>query len=432
MTPVAAVARGADRGGRNRFPAPARAPRMVRRGLLPVLVLLAALPGAATPAAMPDDEFAACVADLRQEAERRGVSPAVVEDSLADVRYAARVIELDRAQPEFVTTFADYLEASVTEARVERGRRLLEEHRGLLERIYREYGVPPRYLVAFWGLETNYGAYFGRMPVLDSLATLACDQRRSAFFRGQLLAALQLIDTGSMDAAQMQGSWAGAMGHVQFMPSAVVEYAVDYDGDGRRDLWGSLADAMASAANLLRAHGWETGWRWGREVQLPEGFPYELAGGDRRRPLTVWKALGVRDAYGRPLSGAGIEAALLVPAGHHGPAFLVYDNFDVIMQWNRSQYYALAVGRLADRLAGAAALRNPPPADAPRLARDQVIALQERLEARGFDPGPADGIPGPRTRAAISRFQQAHGMIADGFPSRALLAKLELQVAEAP
>lgn len=355
----------------------------------------------------------------------------MAEDSLADVRFVERVIELDRAQPEFTTRFADYLARRVTEERVERGRRLLEEHQGLLERIYREYGVPPRYLVAFWGLETNYGAYFGRMPVLDSLATLACDDRRSEFFTDQLVSALELIDEGSIAAQRMEGSWAGAMGHVQFMPSVFVEYAVDYDGDGRRDLWNSLPDAMASAANLLRAHGWERGWRWGREVQLPEGFPYALAGGDLRRPLAEWKALGVRDAYGRALPDADIDASLLVPAGHRGPAFLVYDNFDVIMEWNRSEFYALAVGRLADRLAGAAGLRNPPPEDTPRLARDEVIALQERLETRGFNPGPVDGIPGPRTRKAIRRFQQAHGMIADGFASREVLAKLDLRVAEA-
>lgn len=398
------------------------------RNDLAALVALTVLAGVAE--AGPDDEFAACVQTLQRKAESEGIAPAVAEESLAEVRFVERVIELDRAQPEFVTPFADYLERRVTEERVERGRRLLEEHRGLLERIYRDYGVPPRYLVAFWGMETHYGAYFGRMPVLDSLATLACDARRSEFFTRQLLSALQLIDEGSIEAGRMEGSWAGAMGHVQFMPSVFVEYAVDYDGDGRRDLWDSLPDAMASAANLLRAHGWESGWRWGREVQLPEGFAYEHAGGDRR-PLAEWKALGVRDAYGRPLGDADVEAGLIVPAGHHGPAFLVYDNFDVIMRWNRSEFYALAVGRLADRLAGAAGLRNPPPEDTPRLSRDEVMALQERLRERGFDAGPVDGIPGPETRDAIRRLQEAHGMIADGFPSRAVLAELELQVAEA-
>lgn len=402
-----------------------------RKVLLALIVLTAFLGGSGVARAMPGDEFGACVEALQRRAESEGVSRAVVDDSLADVRFVERVIELDRAQPEFTTRFADYLERRVTEERVERGRRLLEEHRRLLERIYREYGVPPRYLVAFWGLETNYGAFFGGTPVLDSLATLACDDRRSEYFARQLLSALRLIDEGSVDAGRMEGSWAGAMGHVQFMPSVFVEYAVDHDGDGRRDLWGSLPDALASAANLLRGHGWETGWRWGREVQLPEGFPYELAGSDGRRPLAEWQALGVRDAYGRPLADAGVEAALLVPAGHRGPAFLVYDNFDVMLRWNQSAFYALAVGRLADRLAGAAGLRNPPPDGTPRLSRDDVIALQQRLEARGFDPGPIDGIAGSRTRQAIRRLQQAHDMVPDGFPSRAVLAELDLQIAEA-
>jgi membrane-bound lytic murein transglycosylase B len=214
------------------------------------------------------------------------------------------------------------------------------------------------------------------------------------------------------------------------MPSVFAEYAVDYDGDGRRDLWNSVPDAMASAANFLRGIGWEPGWRWGREVTLPADFPYELAGYDGRRTMRAWKELGVRTAYDRPLSGADVEAALIVPSGHEGPKFLVYDNFEVIMRWNQSEFYALSVGHLADRLAGAAGLANPPPEDAPRMTRDDVIALQERLNERGFDAGPADGIPGPRTRAAIRRFQKEQGMIADGFASREVLDRLSLRVAE--
>ncbi|MDZ7749189.1 MAG: lytic murein transglycosylase [Halofilum sp. (in: g-proteobacteria)] len=393
----------------------------------------AVLLAAATAApAMTGEAFQACLARLQDTATAQGVSPAVAERALRDVEFVERVIELDRAQPEFTTTFDDYLGRRVTQERVERGRELLAEHRDLLERVYREYGVPPRYLVAFWGMETNFGDYFGRMPILDSLATLACDDRRSGYFTRQVVAALGIIDEGSIEAERMKGSWAGALGHMQFMPTVFARYAVDFDGDGRRDPWNSIADAMGSAGNFLSGVGWEQGWRWGREVTLPEGFDYALAGYDNARAVAEWKRLGVRTAYDRPLAASEHEAALLVPSGHEGPKFLVYQNFDVIMRWNQSEFYALAVGHLADRLTGVTGLVNPPPEDAPRLRRDQVMALQERLNERGFDAGPVDGIPGPQTRAAIRRFQAANGMIADGFASRELLDALSLQVAEGP
>ena len=373
---------------------------------------------------LPAGSFSACLVDLGRTAEAEGVAPAVVGESLAQVRFRPRIIELDRSQPEFTTPFADYLGRRVTDARVEQGRQLLARHRDLLERIYRDYGVPPRYLVAFWGMETNYGGYFGETPVLDALATLACDGRRGEYFTRQLVAALRIIEEGSAEPDRMTGSWAGAMGHVQFMPTAFLDHAVDYDGDGRRDLWGSVPDAMASAANFLSALGWQGGWRWGREVLLPPEFDFARAGVDQPRSQAQWRGLGLRTAYGRPLPDADVEATLRLPAGHRGPAFLVYDNFDVIMGWNRSEFYALAVGHLADRLAGAGPLVRPPPADAPRLSRDQVIRLQQRLQAYGFDSGPADGIPGPRTRAALRRFQEARGLVADGFASREVLSAL--------
>ena len=396
---------------------------------VPALLLVLALGLLAVHApARASDSFQTCLASLQREARQQGISKQVVENDLGSASHNQRVIELDRSQPEFTTTFATYFDHRVTQERVDRGRKLLKKHHELLEHIYRQYGVPPRYLVAFWGLETNYGAFFGGVPVLDSLTTLACDTRRSDYFTGQLMDALHILDEGSVTPDRMLGSWAGAMGNVQFMPSAFRKYAVDEDGDGRRDLWGSLPDAMASAANFLKHLGWKKGWRWGREVQLPKGFPYAKAGLDHERPLSAWKKLDVRDAYGRPLHAADIKAALLVPSGHRGPAFLVYHNFKVIMGWNQSEFYALAVGRLADRLAGAASLRNPPPKDEPRLSRDNVIALQKRLKSRGFDAGPTDGIPGPQTRDAIRSFQQAHGMIADGFASRAVLAKLDIHV----
>jgi membrane-bound lytic murein transglycosylase B len=375
--------------------------------------------------AQTNEDFSACVADLRERATEQGISA----DALTTVEPIERVVELDRDQPEFTTTLADYLGRRVTDGRVERGRELLEKHQALLDELYREYGVPPRYLIAFWGLETNFGTYLGRTPVLDAVTTLACDRRRSDYFAEQVLATLRIIDEGPLDHDDLRGSWAGAMGHFQFMPEAFVRHAVDYDRDGRRNLWGSMPDALASAANFLRAQGWNSGWRWGREVLLPSDFPYELAGYDPR-PLSEWRRLDVRTAYGRELPDAGVEASLLVLAGHEGPAFLIYDNFHTIMRWNQSEFYAVAVGHLADRIAGRAGLANPPPQDTPPLKRAEVIALQERLAERGYDPGPADGILGPETRQAIRQFQKNQNMIADGFASREVLSRLSLQVTE--
>lgn len=371
--------------------------------------------------------FAQCVAQLEERAQAEGIAPAVIEGSLAKVQYSARVIELDQQQPEFTTTFADYFGRRVTDQRVQQGRQLLAEHRELLQTISNKYDVPAQYLVAFWGLETNFGGFFGRMPVLDSLATLACDPRRSSYFTRELIAALRVVQEGAITPARMEGSWAGAMGHVQFMPSVFLQYAVDYDGDGKRDLWGSLPDALASAANFLQHLGWQAGERWGREVRLPEEFPYIEAGLDTRKPLREWRELGVRRADGGPLPVADMSASLLVPAGHRGPAFLAYDNFKVIMRWNQSEFYAIAVGHLADRIAGAGSLQQPPPEDAPRLSRAQVIQLQEQLNTKGFDSGEPDGILGPATRRALRKYQAEQEMIADGFPSRNVLKKLGIE-----
>lgn len=387
--------------------------------LFPILGCLAGL--AAHPALAEEasslvdgDAFRACVVALTEEARAAGISESVIEEVLGDVEPVERVIELDRQQPEFTQTFAGYYNRRVTTERVQRGRAMLAEHRDLLEDIQRRTGVPPHYLVAFWGLETNFGSYFGNIPVPASLTTLACDERRGRFFASELMAALRIVDAGDIPPDDMVGSWAGAMGHVQFMPSVFLRYAVDADGDGRRDLWGSVPDAMASAANFLRGIGWQPGLRWGREVRLPDGFDYALAGRDQRRPLSDWVDLGVTDAFGRSLPRLDLRAALLVPSGHDGPAFLAYDNFDVIMRWNRSEFYALSVGRLADEIAGASPLRQPPPADSLRIAREDVKRLQRDLASLGFDAGEPDGIFGPASRSALSRFQRQHGMVADG------------------
>lgn len=375
--------------------------------------------------ALDAEAFGSCLGRLEARARGEGISDPVIADVLRRVSPVERVIELDRRQPEFTRTFADYYLVRVTPERVERGRRLVAEHRPLLERLTRRYGIPPHYLVAFWGLETNFGRYFGKMPVPASLATLACDPRRSAFFADELMAALRIIDAGDIDAERMQGSWAGAMGHMQFLPSVYLRYAIDADDDGRRDLWESVPDALASAANFLAGLGWQRELRWGREVRLPRDFDYSLAGRDVEKPLSAWAELGIRDAFGRALPPLALPASVLVPAGHDGPAFIVYENFDVIMRWNRSEYYALAVGRLADRIAGGGPLVREPVANGERVSREQVMRLQEDLARLGFDPGEADGIFGPATRRALREFQKRRNLVADGHLDADALAAVE-------
>jgi membrane-bound lytic murein transglycosylase B len=378
-----------------------------------------------------DSGFRSCLSTLGERARSEGVDATVVAAVLGDTRHLERVIELDRSQPEFTRTFADYYDNRVTEGRVARGRALYAEHRELLERLQREYGVPPHYLLAFWGLETNYGRHFGRIPTTSALATLACDQRRPAFFADEFVAALKIIAAGDIERQRMRGSWAGALGHMQFLPSVFDKYAIDGDGDGRRDLWGSIPDAMASAANFLRGIGWRPELRWGREVRLPADFDYTLGGTEQKRSLQEWVGLGLTDAYGGVLPPLDIEAAVLVPAGHRGPAFLVYENFEVIMRWNRSEYYAISVGRLADRIAGSVALTRETGPDSTPVSREEVRLLQEKLVSLGYDAGEADGIFGPATRRALSRFQDARGMIADGhLDQEALRAVREARLAD--
>jgi len=367
-------------------------------------------------------DFAACTARLKQEAQSAGVSADVSNDVLDNVQWVEQVIELDRKQPEFTTTFSDYYNKRVTPTRVKRGRELMQEHAELLRSISDRYGVPAHYLVSFWGLETNFGSYLGKMDIPDSLATLACDERRSKFFTAELISAMRIIEAGDASRESMIGSWAGAMGQIQFMPSAFLRYAVDGDGDGRRDLWGSIPDALASAGNFLAMLGWQPGLRWGREVLVPASFDYAQATRDIKQPLRVWSRAGVTDAFGSRLPDVDLLGSILVPGGAQGPAFVVYDNFDVIMRWNRSEFYALSVGRLADRIAGAGSLTRPPPEDGLRLSRQTVMTLQVYLNQLGYDTGTPDGIFGTGTRRALRAFQRDRNMVADGYPSEQIIA----------
>src|SRR5690554_2927890 len=376
-----------------------------------------------------EKNFPHCVLQLQAKAAEQGISKATIEQVLAKANFVPRVIELDRQQPEFTTTFADYLNRRVTEERVQQGRKLLVQHKDLLNAVSKQYGIPAQYLVAFWGLETNYGSYFGKMPIVDSLSTLACDPCRSDYFSFELISALRILDEGAITPEAMRGSWAGAMGHMQFMPHVFLKYAVDADGDGRRDLWHSLSDAMHSAGNFLQGIGWQPNQRWGREVTLPKDFDYQQIGKANRKTLAEWNALGVRmAANGKPLQEEPIKAALVVPAGHNGPKFLAYDNFNTIMGWNRSEYYAIAVGHMADRIAGGGTLKQAPPADALRLNRQQIIKIQEVLAENGFAVGEIDGIWGPATRHSLRQFQLQKKMVADGFIDADVLAALNIRL----
>lgn len=379
-----------------------------------------------------DAEFAQCLSGLQQRARSEQLSTHAVDEVLANLKQQMRVLELDRSQPEFTQTFADYFQQRVTAERIERGQELLDQHQAFLTDLTRKYGVPGRYLVAFWGLETNFGSYLGKMPTLDSLATLACDERRSEFFTNELMHALALLERESLTPAEMRGSWAGAMGHTQFMPSAYRLHAIDGDGDGHVNLWRSERDALASGANFLANLGWQKGQRWGREVLLPDDFPYVKTGLNNSQPVTHWRGLGVSFANGNPIPDIDMQASVLVPAGHSGPAFLVYPNFDVILRWNRSEYYALAVGLLADRLIGAGPLLRSPSSDETALSRNAVENMQRQLKDLGFDAGEIDGVLGSMTQSALREFQASNGMIADGYPDRETLCALSAKTGSTP
>ena len=318
-----------------------------------VMVLASALiTGSALAQEDAAESFAEWRDGVRSEALGLGISAATFDAAFAGVEPIPRVIELDRSQPEVTLTFAQYVERVVPESRVKKGRELLAKHRDLLEPIGRKYGVPPRFIVALWGIETNFGQYLGGFPVIASLATLAHDGRRSAYFRQELMHALRILEDGHITPEAMMGSWAGAMGQSQFMPSSFVNYAVDYDGDGRRDIWGTQGDVFASAANYLAQAGWRAGETWGRHVALPAGFDDELIGLEVTKPLAEWQALGLRRADGSDLPQAAMSGSVVLPGGEEGPAYLVYGNYRTIMRWNRSYYFATSVGLLADRIGG--------------------------------------------------------------------------------
>jgi membrane-bound lytic murein transglycosylase B len=369
-----------------------------------------------------EQSFDEWLEELRAEALGLGISESTLDAALTLVEEPIpRVLELDKSQPEFVQTFAGYMRNRLSDARIERGKSLLVEYKDLFNRIQQQYGVQPHYLVSFWALESNFGDFTGGFSVVNALATLAYDPRRSDFFRNELLTALRIIEEGHIPVEQMSGSWAGAMGQCQFMPSTFYTYARDGDGDGRVDIWNSVPDVFASAANYLSQNGWQSDERWGREVILPDDFDFTLTGTGIRKTVTQWNSLGIRRVNGNALGNADMLGSIVLPAGSQGPAFLVYDNFRTTMVWNRSTFYAISVGHLADRFVGGGPIINMPSVEERPLSRNEVIELQGLLNAQGIDAGTPDGIMGSRTRAAIRTFQEKANIPTDGYANFDLL-----------
>ena len=364
--------------------------------------------------------------NFRTSVRAAGIDEGTLNVAFADVRYLPRVVEFDRAQPEFTRTVWSYLDSAVSPQRVALGQDKWFSFRAEIDAAATRYGVAPAILVAIWGVESKYGSNFGGIPTVDALATLGFEGRREDWARGQLLAALRILQNGDIDPSQMIGSWAGAMGQTQFLPSVFLSYAVDADGDGRRDVWGSMADVMASTANFIARSGWQADQPWGVEVRLPAGFDVGRADVAVRQPSALWAAEGVRTSDGAPLPQFA-EATVLLPAGASGPAFLAGPNFQVILRYNNSTSYALAVGLLAQRLAGGPGVQAPWPRDLVALSRQQLTALQTALNHRGFDSGAPDGVMGPTTRGALRSYQRSVRLPADGYPTLDLLQRLQAQ-----
>lgn len=363
------------------------------------------------------------IAEFRPRALAAGVSTATFDAALTTVQFLPDVVAKDQRQDEFTKTIWDYLDKAVSDDRIALGKKALRENAAILDRIEATYGVDRQVVVAIWGLESSYGAVRGDIPTLSALATLAYDGRRAAFFEGELIEALKIIQTGDIAPDQMNGSWAGAMGHTQFMPSSFQRLSVDFDGDGHRNIWGkSPADALASTAAYLAASGWKKGAPWAVEVRLPQGFDWIQVGSRTQRPIAQWEGLGVTAANGTlPQDG---WAALVAPAGARGPAFLIFDNFSAIETYNMADAYVFAVGHLADRLRDRQPFVGTWPRDLRALTYFERREVQERLTALGHDTGGVDAKMGPRTIAALRAFQATRHDLPDGYPCLPMLEAL--------
>jgi membrane-bound lytic murein transglycosylase B len=374
---------------------------------------------------MPQQNFSEWLMRFRQESLAQGISDATFDAAFAGVTPDPTVIAADRSQPEFTRPVWAYLDGALSSQRVAKGQQLLRQHANTLRQIEQLYGVDREILVAVWGLESNFGSIMGSKSVIRSLATLAHEGRRPEFAHDQLFAALQILQRGDITPDRMIGSWAGAMGQTQFMPTTYNTHAVDFDGDGRRDIWGSAPDALASAAHYLQASGWRNRLPWGTEVRLPQSFDFAQAEEGDRKPIQDWQRLGVNPVNAWPGNlSANEPVSLLLPAGHRGPAFLVTSNFRAILRYNNSSSYALAISLLAQRLGGEGQIIGQWPKDDEPLSRSERMELQQRLVSAGLEPGTPDSIIGANTRKAIRGFQQQIGWPADGYPNHELLNEL--------
>ena len=368
--------------------------------------------------------FRNCLAGLWPQAERRGVSRAVFEANVAGLTPDLRIMDLLDAQPEFTKSIWDYLDILVNENRIQNGKAILAKHRATFDAAEKAYGVDRHVIAAIWGVESNYGTQIGERSVIRSTATLACIGRRQDYFREEFLSALEILSRGDVIPEHLTGSWAGAFGPTQFMPTSFKRYAVDFDGDGRRDVVDSVPDVVASTANNLKKDGWVTGQTWGYEVVVPKDFNFLLADRSRVMAVNEWERLGIRRAGGKPFPRAQDRAYLLVPAGAQGPGFLMLQNFRVIMKYNPAEAYALAIGHVADRLRGGEPFVQPWPRHERVLTREERYELQQRLAARGYDVGEPDGRLGGKTRSALRHFQSSVGEVPDGFASGTVLEQL--------
>ena len=386
-----------------------------------------AIARASDTAPVPAD-FRACLSRLRPEALARGIDGRTFDDQTAALAPDMAVIGFLDAQPEFVTPIWDYLAALVDEERVADGREMMGRWRDVLQQVEARYGVDAHTVVAVWGVESNYGRNFGKRALLQSLSTLSCNGRRQDYFKGEFIDTLRIIQDKDVTPDKLKGSWAGAFGHTQFMPSTFLRLAVDFDGDGRRDLVDSVPDALGSTANFLRRARWTPGLAWGFEVKLPAGFDSAGTGRRNRQAVSSWSARGVTRIDGSPLVAGRLQgdtpAALLLPAGPDGPVFLVTSNFDAVFSYNAAESYALAIAHLSDRLRGGNPFARPWPTDDPGLSRAERRELQELLIARGQDIGEPDGMIGSRTREALEAVLPGLGVATDGRAGRKALEAL--------
>ena len=379
----------------------------------------AQMPAPRSAAAPREDDFARWLRDFRGRAMAQGISARVFESAFDGVRPDREVLQREASQPEFNRPIWEYLDSAVSASRIENGQRVLREHQGVLDDIEARYGVDREVVVAVWGLESAYGRLRGTAPLIPSLTALAMGSRRSGFYEEQLIGALRILQAGDVDARHLVGSWAGAMGHTQFIPTSYLEYAVDFRSDGSRDIWSDdPTDSLASTAAYLSRHGWEDGEPWGLEVSIPRDFNPRLA--NTRRPMDEWRALGLEPLRGARMPRSG-EATLLFPAGSRGPALLALQNFRVIKRYNNADAYAIAVGHLADRLRGGSAFQGTWPRDDRPLTRAEREELQRLLSQAGHYTGAVDGRIGQGTLAAVRDWQASRGLPPDGYVSLALL-----------